>query len=223
MQVAIKENNSWRLKTPNKKLIFVIVPGAGTFKNKNEYERLKKIYNLVYFGRSGGEYDKYPDNWNTNILVQEKGKHLGGIAELIYQYINDNNQIPLAIICGSRGGQVTIGKVWSNIWRGPSIIINAGCLTTKTYIPKHVFPIFITMKHDYFQMVNSQEKVINLFYKYILEQNQRAIFIHLTEEYHMPIFDKNLKNLLCECIHFISNNSLDLNISLKNVIITKNY
>ena len=68
----------------------------------------------------------------------------------------------MPIICGSRGGQVTIGKVWETIWRGPTIIINGGSLTTKTIIPKQVHALFIIMGNDYFKSVNTPQKVKKL-------------------------------------------------------------
>ena len=101
--------------TPN--LIFVIVPGAGTFKNKEAYQRLQKKYNLVYFGKTGHVFDVYPKNWEDNSFVSNKGPHLGGIFQYMRKYIDEYNQIPEAIICGSRGAQVTIGKIWEGLWR----------------------------------------------------------------------------------------------------------
>ena len=73
------------------------------------------------------------------------------------------------------------------MWRGPSIIINAGCLTSRTVIPKGVFPLFITMENDYFSSVNKIEKVINLFYNYIENPSQKAVFLHLKLSREMPV------------------------------------
>jgi hypothetical protein len=49
-----------------------------------------------------------------------------------------------------RGGQVTVGLVWRNYWRGPTVVINAGSLTSKTPIPMGVFPVMVTAEYDYF-------------------------------------------------------------------------
>ena len=98
--------------------------------------------------------------------MSKKGIHFGWYNRISTNYIVTNNMIPSAIIVGSRGDQVTIGKIWESVWRGPTIIINAGCLVTKTYIPKEVMPIFITTEHDYFRHVNRSSKVKILFDKY---------------------------------------------------------
>lgn len=205
MTVFLKQDNYWIEYIPKKNLIFVIVPGAGTYSNKNEYTRLKTHFNLVYFGERGSKYDRYPNNWYDNKLVSDRGDHLGGLSFEILKYITGTGDIPSAIICGSRGGQVTIGKVWYSIWRGPTIIINAGCLTTQTEIPIGVKPLFITMKHDYFTSVNSQSKVKSLFEKLNKNKAEKGIFIHLPNEAHMPIFKNNLKNLLLDCVMYLLN------------------
>jgi len=200
MATYIKFDSIWTNIPPTKNLVFVIKPGAGTFYNKNAYKELETEYDIVYFGKSGGEYDNYPLNWNQNGLVKNHGKHLGGIAELIKNYIQTSNQIPAAIICGSRGGQVTIGKVWDTIWRGPTVVINAGCLTTKTRIPPEVSLMFITMGGDYFTSVNRPEKVEALFKRYIVSQNQTAMGIHLINQTHMPNLNHIYIKLLTKCV-----------------------
>ena len=71
----------WLDIEPTPKLIFVISPGAGTYKNKEAYQQLEAKYSVVYFGKSGDVFDKYPDNWQDNKLVHNKGPHLGGIYQ----------------------------------------------------------------------------------------------------------------------------------------------
>ena len=177
-------------------LIFVIVPGAGTTFNRKAYKNLEKYFIVRYFGESGGEYDKYPQNWYDNRLVSNTGKHLGGICELVKNHIIMKHEIPGIIITGSRGGQVTLGKIWNTIWRGPSIIINAGSLTTITMIPKDVYPLFITMHNDYFTCVNRIEKVNSMFKTLSETKNQKGYIIHLPNEKHMPKLDGKLLKLL---------------------------
>ena len=164
--------------------------------------KLEDHFKVIYFGKSGGTFDKYPNNWRNNKDVSNKGNHLGGIAELIEQYIN-KNRIPELIICGSRGSQVSIGKVWYTTWRGHTININAGCLTTNTIIPYGVEPVFITMSKDYFKSVNNIEKTINLFHTLKENPKQNATFIHLENEYHMPLFINDLIELPLNIILYI--------------------
>lgn len=198
----------WLDIEPTPKLVFVISPGAGTHKNKEAYQQLEAKYTVVYFGNSGDVFDKYPDNWQDNKLVNNKGPHLGGIYQYVKKYIDSKNQIPSAIICGSRGGQVTIGKIWEGLWRGPTIIINSGCLTTRTIIPNGVKPIFISMGKDYFESVNAPQKVANLYTK-LSQTEENAYLVYLPKEGHMPKLTKNLKNLLLKCIVFVTENKLD--------------
>jgi hypothetical protein len=203
MSVFIKQNNIWNEYIPTPKLVFVIVPGSGTYSNRFEYNRLKQNFNLVFFGERGCKYDNYPNNWEINKLATNKGNHLGGLCQEIIKYINSIKKIPSAIICGSRGGQVTLGKIWYSIWRGPSVIINAGCLTTNTKIPYGVKPLFITMEKDYFTMVNTPKKVHNLFNKLNINKTEKGVFIHLLNEAHMPKFENRLKGLLVKCVMYL--------------------
>lgn len=203
--VKVRIDREWIDVSYDKNLIFVIRPGAGTFQNKLGYQNLENYFNVIYFGETGGEYDKYPQNWNDNKLVLNTGKHLGGICELVTNYIIYKNEIPGIIITGSRGGQVTLGKIWENIWRGPSIIINAGVLTTRTNIPKEVNPLFITMGKDYFTSVNNINKVEKLFNKLKEKENQNGYIVYLENEGHMPDMNKKFLKLLQYCSNYLLN------------------
>ena len=223
MNVFIK-NTSWKRTKPSNKIL-VIVPGAGTYANRFAYNNIKS--EIIYVGKTGGKYDKYPQNWQNNQNVSTSGHNLGGLY-LEVEKIIKSGIIPKTIICGSRGAQVTIGKVWQNIWRGPTIIFNAGSLTTKTIIPKGVLPLFITMGHDYFNSVNKLSKVIKLFYKNIEDPAQKALFIHFTNEYHQPKLNFNYNNFLDECINLLSGKlCLDYfdkyNINIHNIIIKSTF
>ena len=201
--IKLKINSNWIDFPSDPKLVFVIVPGAGTIRNLNAYRQLEKKFNVIYFGKSGDKYDKYPDNWYVNKNVSSTDINLGGLSNLIKNHIINTNSIPSLIISGSRGSQVTIGKVWETIWRGPSIMINAGCLTTQTKIPFDVKPLFIVMENDYFKSVNSTSKVVNIYNK--LSSKQTGYCVYLPNEYHMPKLVNNLENLLLLSSKFILN------------------
>jgi len=202
MSVFIFKNSEWIETKPKKKLIFVIVPGAGTRINHQAYKKLEEHFTIIYFGKSKGVYDKYPENWQTNKNVSSKGYHLGGISDLVKNYILSKNNIPSLIICGSRGSQVTIGKIWHTIWRGPTINFNAGCLTTDTQIPFGVKPIFITMGDDYFTSVNTNNKTQLLFNKLNKTPSENGIFINLKYEKHMPLLINQFEFLLVNTVLF---------------------
>ena len=193
--IELCSQNSWYYTETEQKTIFVISPGAGTARNRKAYECLEKNFNVIYFAQSGGEYDKYPLLWENNSFVEARGKHLGGIAELVEHKIYTEKVIPSIIIAGSRGGQVTIGKIWERIWRGPTIIINAGVLTSRTMIPDNMPILFIIMEKDYFKSVNTPQKVQNLI-KMNSNQNPITNIIYLKDHYHMPNLNQNLVSLL---------------------------
>ena len=219
MKIKLYQRKSW-IETIASKTIFVISPGAGVYSNRYSYKQLQKDYRIVYIGSRGDKYDKYPDNWQINKAVRSSGEHLGGLMEVFRDKL-DSGIIPCGVITGSRGGQVTIGKVWENLWRGPTIIINAGCLTTNTIIPEGVFPLFITMEKDYFNTVNRLSKVVKLFYNLIRDPKQKAVFIHLLDEAHMPNLNQ-IENIFSKCFNFLINNS-NPNLNNSNIIVKTNF
>ena len=215
--VLINKETKWINPNADKKLIFVIKPGGGTFYNKDAYRKLEEKYEVVYFGESGGQYDRYPQGWENNNTVLNEGYHLGGITQLVKKYILSKNKVPSIFIVGSRGGQVTIGKIWESVWQGPTIIINAGSLTTNTSIPKNVIPLFVTMKWDYFEMVNTQYKVKTLFNKLKTGINQLGFNLYLSNQSHMPKLNGNYLNLLLDCSNFLCGKT-DKNFKYYNII-----
>lgn len=220
MNVSIFKNKQWIQRKPSR-TIFVIAPGAGVYSNRFAYQELQKYFTLVYIGKRGDKYDRYPDNWSINKNVHNYGDHLGGLSR-VFKTIVDEGTIPCGVICGSRGGQVTLGKVWEDVWRGPSIIINAGCLTSRTHIPKGVFPLFITMEGDYFKSVNTFQKVIRLFYNYVEDPSQKAVFIHLLGDEHMPNLN-SIGELFHKSFDFLLGNSDNLYINDPRVLIKSNF
>jgi hypothetical protein len=214
--VLINNGEEWVEIQSDPKLVFVIKPGSGTYYNKEAYKKLEEKYEVVYFGQSGGEYDKYPLGWENNNSILNIGFHLGGIAQLVKEFIFSNNKVPSIFIVGSRGGQVTIGKIWESIWQGPTIIINAGCLATNTRIPLKVTPIFVTMKWDYFEMVNTYYKIKTLFDNLKTKNNQLGYSLHLENQSHMPKLNGNLLNLLLDCSDFLKGKT-DKNFKYYNI------
>ena len=220
--VRINENGKWVFKEPTKDLVYIIVPGAGTYNNKVIYEKIKSDYNVVYIGSSGGVYDSYPLNWEMNGMVEMNGNNLGGLACVIGDRMTRLNEIPALILCGSRGGQITIGKVWESIWRGPTIIINAGCLTTNTQIPIGVKPMFIIMEYDYFTSVNSIGKVLRLFDSLKEKESHKMSIVYLKSQSHMPKYRGDLEGLLCNTIKYMLGDSERIGIKSNRMTIYNN-
>lgn len=96
--------------------------------------------------------------------------------------------IPSLIICGSRGSQVTIGLVWRHFWRGPTILINAGSLTSETFIPVSVYPVLITMENDYFQTKSLD--FVKAKFSELSEVDGTQI--HIRRHGHMPNLDPDI-------------------------------
>ena len=216
-KIYIQTDGKWKLANPTPNLIFVIGPGAGCYANRHAYHYLEQNYKVEYFCKtskdSKSKFDVYPPDWHDNNFVSNEGEHLGGISTLIYQCIQ-KNYIPQAIICGSRGGQVTIGKIWESFWRGPTLMINAGCLTTNTRIPKQVSLLFIIMKNDYFSSVNSISKIKILFNNLKMKPDQKARVFYLLKHSHMPNLNIEFQSLL--------NNGIDLILGKRIIENTKN-
>jgi len=218
--ITLRLNEYWIELPPSDKVIFVIKPGAGTYQNRDAYKKLETHYTVRYFAESQGEYDHYPNNWQNNNLVNTCGKHLGSIVNVIGMHIKLTQEIPAAIIVGSRGGQVSIGKVWEHLWRGPTVIINAGCLLTQTIIPKDVTPLFITMGLDYFNYVNNIDNTIKL-YKNHSENKNIGTIVNLPLESHMPVLKGNIESMFIWCIQYILKDS-DRIPSLSNMVVKYN-
>ena len=49
---------------------------------------------------------------------------------LIHQLIEQGNG-PAAVVTGSRGGQITVVRLWATGWRGPTVVLNGGCLPVR--------------------------------------------------------------------------------------------
>ena len=190
------DGHNWDMRRADANCILVIVPGSGTHRNRSVYDELVKHgYQLIFMGTSGYEYDKYPAHWDNNQSLRSTGggRDLASLASLYTEAVG--NRIPAMIICGSRGAQVTIGLVWRNFWRGPTIVINAGSLTTSTQIPMGVFPVMVTMGNDDFH--TSKESYVHQNFKDLSEVP--GMLFHLPLDAHMPMrlhhYIYNLVNL----------------------------
>jgi hypothetical protein len=183
--------DSWNMSHPDNRCILVIKPGAGVFKNYKAYRKLQggpnqEGYTLLFLSASGDlvhqdGYDIYPEDWADNSKLSRTSEP--NLANLAFKYKDAvGDKIPGLIICGSRGGQVTLGLIWRNFWRGPTIVVNAGCLTSNTPIPMGVFPVMVTMGGDYFETNNPEfthEKFKEL-------SEVPGMLLHIHSDGHMP-------------------------------------
>jgi len=155
---ATKSPSIW----PGNIKVLIIGPGA-SLREQNGYRHLLlvkyyDIYAIEGFPDYGyGESMGYPNGWESGLPeVDQKEKNLATLAgHLVVPQIQTFK--PDVILCGSRGGQVTIGLVWQAMINGdipvtPTVVLNAGC----TIIPTERFPVglnlvLVTGGRDYFK------------------------------------------------------------------------
>jgi hypothetical protein len=187
----------WTAEEPDPQRILVIAPGAGTRLNMPVYEALRHLGYLVeiidypldwVITRNG-----YPPNWQNNTDLEPRGTNLAGLAAVVGEQALIGKP-PAAIMCGSRGGQVTIGLVWRHYWRGPTVVINAGFLMTRTPLYRDVFPVMVSLASDYFE-TRDADLCIRRFQA--LPSAHRGVLIQLQDE-HMPCdeLEPEIENIL---------------------------
>jgi hypothetical protein len=132
----------------------------------------------------------YPPKWanNQELELAEQPAYTGtdllqlaGVVGAIAR-----TEHPTHIICGSRGSQVTIGKVWQHFWRGPTLLLNGGCLTSQTRIPSGVYPVVLTFGKDYFQ-TSDRAYVQSVF---AAVSAVEGVHLHAPGEWHMPTLQR---------------------------------
>ena len=174
----------------------VISPGAGTYANRHAFRALQATgVTLTFIDTADRDQGfRYPKGWGDNeklvLTPGRKPTDLLGLANKMQDVLA--TQTPGFIICGSRGGQVTIGLIWRHYWRGPTVMINAGCLMTNTRIPKEVSPVFITMGNDYFP-TRSLAYVADKFKELAEASSGQNIFA--PSQSHMPLLTNDLLRL----------------------------
>ena len=191
----IKGNKKNKIKGNKKKTVLVISPGATTYYNRKAYNYLKKYYSVVFVDTTTREEGfRYPQNWRRNdqlVLGKNDKDGLKGLANSVGEQILENT--PDIIVCGSRGSQVTIGLVWKHYWRGPTVCINAGPLTSHTKIYKEVQPLMVTMEHDYFKTQDeTQEKY------HAVEAEVDGLHVHLLGKHHLTKFKSKFFKIIID-------------------------
>jgi len=153
---ALLVDGHWQTYDPSKQTIVVIGPGAGLRHNVHVYRELAQAgYKVV--GDYDQEYDAYPPGWQwgTPDLGFNAGKNLATFADdvvlQVIQQLVAEGRGPAAVLCGSRGGQVTLPRLWQIGWRGPCVVINGGCLSTAAVPGPPVRLVLATGGRDYFE------------------------------------------------------------------------
>ncbi len=199
VMVSHDKGESWVNEQADSNLIVVIGPGAGTFKNALVYKNLEeagyKILKLKGMGR-------YPDRWSDNkkLNIDKENNNLAALAKEYPRLVG--KKFPHLIICGSRGCQVTIGKIWKHFWRGPTVLINGGCLMTQTPIPVGVFPTAVTMTRDYFE--TKSDEITKAYFEE--NSSEEGILVRLNDS-HLPT--KSLPSVIVPIVQLTGRRELD--------------
>lgn len=175
----------WTSEEPDPLRILVVAPGAGTRLNAPVYANLRRLGYSVEVVDYPADWNVtrngYPPNWTDNGLLRPKGANLAGLAAVVGERARAGKP-PAAIVCGSRGGQVTIGLVWRHYWRGPTVVINAGFLMTSAPLYEGVFPVMVSLTDDEFE-TRSADVCVSKFRA--LAGVHRGVLVQLEDD-HMP-------------------------------------
>jgi hypothetical protein len=130
----------------------------------------------------------YPPGWEAGNpdLSMNGGKNLATIADnvimpMIEQLIAQGRG-PAAIICGSRGGHVSLPRLWSIGWKGPTLCINGGCAKFRTP-GSPVRLVLITGGQDYFE-TKDPRMTAQMMQKE--DPSHPVLLYHDQKEGHMP-------------------------------------
>lgn len=181
---------------PGPRSVLVIGPGGGTRMNAPAYQVLEQSGWDISVAMAP-EYDRspaypdflYPPGWEngTPDLSMNGGKNLATLADnvilpMIEQLIAQGRG-PAAIICGSRGGHVSLPRLWaSRGWLGPTLCINGGCI--KFQVPGAPCRlILITGGQDYFETKDPRATAQMLKKE---DPSHPVLVYHDHKEGHMP-------------------------------------
>jgi len=152
----MQPNGTWIEYIPDPKSVLIIA--AGFNGNAARLQELGYHTTVLY----DEHYDKYPDNWrmgHKDYLARPLRLDPAApphdhasfaddvILPMLYELVA-NGIGPAVVMAGSRGGQVTICRLW-NMWHGPSIVLNGGC-GIETAPPEGVPLGLLTQGRDFF-------------------------------------------------------------------------
>ena len=194
-------------KRKRKLKILVIGPGMGLLMNPKRLEQLKSNYEVevVKGAREGyGPGSGYPKEWSTGKPLIVKGEfNLATLATKVIERIN--LATPDVILCGSRGGQVTIGPVWEAMVQHqipivPTVVLNAGCINViqKGSIPRDMKLVLVTGGQDYFS--TKDPNVVKTF----ISERAASSGLNNTHHFHSdlaghelaPYFEDNMDTII---------------------------
>ena len=200
-------SNKWEAidipQTKAKKLkLLVIAPGMGLTLIPNRLTELKNRYDvhvLDGFPEGYGPSMGYPPGWQSGAPEIIEGQC--DLATLSRQVIYQIKHIkPDVVLCGSRGGQVTIGLVWKAMNKGlipviPTIVLNAGCVIVPgESIPTELKLVLVTGGLDYFGNTSKTRDFVAKHKK----EGRNTYHFHSTNSNHSlsPYFEDNVDSII---------------------------
>jgi hypothetical protein len=150
------DGHTWIEYIPNPKSVLIIAAGF----NGNA----TRLHELGYYTTTlyDEAYDRYPAGWSTGrqgFLDRPLRADAAAPPHDLASFADDvilptirelvaNGIGPAAVITGSRGGQVTICRLW-RMWQGPSVVLNGGC-GVESAPPQGVPLALLTQGQDFF-------------------------------------------------------------------------
>lgn len=197
------EGRVWVPYTPRKNTVLLVGPGGGTRANAHVYSELQERgWDVVIVhsskhdipegdpppGMQAGEY-LYPPGWDADSpdLTFNAGLNLATLADdIVAPRIRDlvtEGRGPAAVIAGSRGGQVTVPRLWKEFWRGPTVVLNGGCILACKVPAVPVRLVLATFGGDFFPTCNPLVTM-----ERVQKENAKVqvLLCHNEEETHMP-------------------------------------
>ena len=211
----LNSNKEWKEYKSNNFKVYVILHGF----NGN----LELLHNL--FGKENvesiflPEYDVYPKGCkNGNMIwmnhnINKEEKNLATLVDNIiltkFKNMISNNNGPSLVITGSRGGQITLSRLWK-FWQGPSICLNAGCI-----IPERIEGVnlgLLTCGNDFFHTNN----LLHTLNKFQNKTDKLAIYHNTNDDHSVQSYNEGMLHVLNK----LFNSNYDVNLSDSGSIVS---
>lgn len=211
----LNSNKEWEEYNSKEFKVYVILHGF----NGN----LQLLENL--FGKQNvesiflPEYDIYPKGWkegNTNWMDDDINTQVKNLATLVdniiikkfESMIIDSNG-PSLVVTGSRGGQVTLSRLWK-FWRGSSICLNAGCVIQNKIEAINLG--LITGGKDFFAC----KDLSNTLNKFKNKTDKLVIYHNTNDDHSVASYDEGMIHVINKLFH----TTYDANLSYSASIIS---
>jgi len=204
MSILYKVNDNWKTYEPNPKVIYLISHGFN-----GNIEILQNLGFTVYHIYEQ-VYDNYPTRWkegDTTWITNPSGngKNLASLVDMKIlpqiKHLISIGEGPSLVLTGSRGGQVTMSRLW-NFWRGPSICLNGGCTFT-TPVPNVKLGL-ITGGNDFFQTKDlnyTMEKFKNW-------PDDCYVYHNINDDHSVSIYNEAITFLLGSMLNYKFDNKM---------------